>query len=81
MTKKNGYHPEVPLFLIPTAIASGVKKRGGKLFRIPVVRAAVHQYLIKYTCRARDANPARVSFNLPIPALEFVAPDEAGNHG
>jgi hypothetical protein len=80
VTKPKQYDPEVPLFLIATAIASGVKKRGGKLFRISVVRTYSHQYLIKYKCRAKDARSSRASYNIPPSALGLNAPDEAGDH-
>ena len=80
MTRRKQYDPEVPLFMIAAAIASGVKKRGGKLFRISVVRTYSHQYLIKYKCRAKDARRTRASFNLPPSALELPIPDEAGDH-
>ena len=56
MTRRKVYDPVVPLFLIGATIAEGVKRRGGKLFRISVVRTPNHQYQIKYTCRAKDAN-------------------------
>jgi hypothetical protein len=79
MTKKKKYDPEVPLFLIATAIARGVKQRGGKLFRISVVRTAAHQYLIKYICRARNARSTRGSLLLP-PVPEILTPDEAEDH-
>jgi hypothetical protein len=65
MTKKKEYDPEVPLFLIATAIAGGVKQRGGKLFRISVVRTAAHQYLIKYTCRAKEGRIPRTARQFP----------------
>jgi hypothetical protein len=80
MTKKKEYDLEVPLFLIATAIAGGVKQRGGKLFRISVVRTAAHQYQIKYTCRARDARSTRALLNLPLLVPELRSPDEAGDH-
>jgi hypothetical protein len=53
MTKPKVYDPEVPLFLIATAVAEGVRKRGGKLFRISVVRTHSHAYRIKYKCRVK----------------------------
>lgn len=53
MTKPKVYDPEVPLFLIATAVAEGVRKRGGKLFRISVVRTHSHAYRIKYKCRLK----------------------------
>jgi hypothetical protein len=80
VTKPKQFDPEVPLFLIATAIASGVKRRGGKLFRISVVRTDSHKYLIKYKCRAKDACHTRASFNLPPSVLELTVPDEAGDH-
>lgn len=80
MTRRKQYDPEVPLFLIATAIAHGVKQRGGKLFRISVVRTCSHQYLIKYKCRARDARHSRASFNPPPSALGLSRPDGAGDH-
>ncbi len=76
MTKKKECDVKVPLFLIATAIASGVKKRGGKLFRISVVRTAEHQYQIKYTCHAVDANPARAPVNLSHSTLKHPSPNE-----
>jgi len=65
MTRKKEYDPEVPLFLIATAIAGGVKQRGGKLFRISVVRTAAHQYLIKYKCRARNGETSMTARQFP----------------
>ena len=58
MTKRRQYDTPVPLYLIGMAITHGVKLRGGKLFRISVVRTHSHHYLIKYKCRARDAENA-----------------------
>jgi hypothetical protein len=80
MTKKKEYDPKVPLFLIATAIAGGVKKRGGKLFRISVVRTAEHQYQIKYKCRARDANHRCASVILSPSPLDQPSPDEVREH-
>ena len=47
MTRPKVYDPVVPLFLIATAVADGVRKRGGKLYRISVVREHSHAYRIK----------------------------------
>jgi hypothetical protein len=55
MTGRKVFDPDVPLFLIASAIAHGVKQRGGKLYRISVARTAEHQYRIRFKCRARDA--------------------------
>ncbi|MFA6225959.1 MAG: hypothetical protein WC620_07260 [Methanoregula sp.] len=55
MTKPKVYDPEVPLFLIATAVADGVRKRGGKLFRISIVRTHSHAYRIKFKCRVKEA--------------------------
>ena len=55
MTKPNRYDPVVPLFLIPTVVAEGIRKRGGKLYRISVVRTHSHAYRIKYKCRVKEA--------------------------
>jgi hypothetical protein len=65
MTRKKEYDPEVPLFLIAAAIAGGVKQRGGKLFRISVVRTAAHQYLIKYKCRANEGRTQQTARQFP----------------
>ena len=59
MSRRRKYDVPVPLFLIGAAITKGVKLRGGKLFRISVVRTHSHQYLIKYKCRAKDTETAR----------------------
>ena len=82
MTKRREYDPEVPLFLIATAISHGVKKRGHKLFRISVVRTASHQYMIKYKCRAKDANSTRASRNLAHSGIDLspVRQGETGDH-
>ena len=80
MTKKKVYDANVPLFLIATAIAGGVKERGGKLFRISVVRTAEHQYLIKYKCRARDANHGCASIIHSPYTLDHPSMDEVGDH-
>lgn len=80
MTKKMEYDPKVPLFLVATAIAGVVKKRGGKLVRISVVRTAKHQYLIRYRCRAMDASHTRASITLFPYTPEHPIPDEVGDH-
>ncbi len=80
MTKKKVYDLNVPLFLIATAIARGVKKQGGRLFRISVVRTEGHQYLIKYKCRARDTNHSGASAILSQPAIQDPSPDDVGDH-
>jgi len=80
MTRRKVYDPDVPLFMIASAIANGVKKRGGKLFRISVVRIAEHQYRIKYKCRARDARSIRPPFPLESPMPGQALPDEAEDH-
>ncbi|PKL65496.1 MAG: hypothetical protein CVV32_03285 [Methanomicrobiales archaeon HGW-Methanomicrobiales-3] len=80
MTRRKVYDPDVPLFMIASAIANGVKKRGGKLFRISVVRIAEHQYRIKYTCRARDARSTRPDFPGESPLPGQALPDEAEDH-
>ena len=64
MTKRKEYEPPVPLFMIGAAIAKGVKLRGGKLFRISVARTHSHQYVIKYTCRAKDAYAGKTAGDL-----------------
>ena len=80
MTRRKVYDPEVPLFMIASAIADGVKKRGGKLFRISVVRIAKHQYRIKYKCRARDARSAGGPAD-PAPAQDgHLLPDGENRH-
>ena len=53
MTRPKVYDPEVPVFLIATAVAEGVRKHGGKLFRISVARTHSHAYRIKYKCRVK----------------------------
>jgi hypothetical protein len=65
MTRRKVYNPEVPLFMIAAVISRGVKQRGGKLFRISVVRTAAHQYLIKYKCRVKEARPSRIARQFP----------------
>jgi hypothetical protein len=57
VTARKIYETQVPLFLIPVAIANGVRQRGAKLFRISVVRTSAHQYRIQYKCRAKDTSP------------------------
>ena len=80
MTKKKEYDPKVPLFLVATAIAVVVKKRGGKLFRVSVVRTAEHQYQIKYKCRAMDASHTLASVNLSPTTMEHPSKDEVMVH-
>jgi hypothetical protein len=65
MTRKKVYDPAVPLFLIAAAIAGGVKRRGGKLFRISVVRTDDHQYRIKYKCRVKEGRTPRTARQFP----------------
>jgi hypothetical protein len=73
MTKRREYDMPVPLFLIGAAITRGVKLRGGKLFRISVVRTHSHHYLIKYKCRARDAENAP---DIDTTALMVIDPEQ-----
>ena len=80
MTRRKVYDPEVPLFLIASAIAGGVKQRGGKLFRISVVRIAGHRYRIKYKCRARDARSARGPADPAVAQDGHPLPDEENGH-
>lgn len=80
MTRRKVYNPDVPLFMIASAIAHGVKERGGKLFRISVVRIAEHQYRIKYKCRVKDARSTRPPFPFESPRPEPTFPDEAEDH-
>jgi hypothetical protein len=80
MTKKMECDPKVPLFLVATAIAGVVKKRGGKLVRISVVRTAGNQYLIKYRCRAMDASHTRASASLSPSTPGHPLRDEVGDH-
>ena len=80
MTKKKECDVKVPLFLIATAIARGVVKRGGKRYRVPVVRTAEHQYQIKYTCHAVHANHTRAPLNLSSFTLEHPSKDNVEDH-
>ncbi len=81
MTRPRVYDPEVPLFLIASTIAEGVRRRGGKLFRISVVRTHTHQYRIKYKCRAKDAHSTRAGRIMsPGPEEMPVNRMEAGRH-
>jgi len=62
MTRSKRYDPVVPLFLIATAVADGIRKRGGKLYRISVVRTHSHAYRIKYKCRVKgEPEPGFIS--------------------
>lgn len=83
MTRRRHYDTPVPLYLIGMAITHGVKLRGGKLFRISVVRTHSHHYLIKYKCRARDANTRtidttefRVADPEPVPGPDGEMEDD-----
>ena len=55
VTQPKGHDPEVPLFLIANAVAEGIRRRGGKLYRISVVRTHSHRYRIRYKCRVKAA--------------------------
>lgn len=80
MTKKKECDVKVPLFLIAPAIAGGVKKRGGKRYRVSVVRTAEHQYQIKYTCQAVHANHTRAPLNISPFTREHPSKDEVEDH-
>ena len=81
MTRRKVYDPVVPLFLTGATISEGVKRRGGKLFRISVVRTTSHQYLIKYTCRAKDANN-RGPWRVVAEGMKILpeSPEESGQN-
>ncbi len=60
VTKYKHSDTAVPLFLIATAVAEGIRKRGGKLYRISVVRTHSHAYRIRYKCRVKEACAPRI---------------------
>ncbi len=73
MTRKNRSDPVVPLFLIATAVADGIRKRGGKLYRISVVRTHSHAYRIKYKCRMKgEPEPLFVSEWREMPGEQWT---------
>ncbi|PKL70660.1 MAG: hypothetical protein CVV30_04745 [Methanomicrobiales archaeon HGW-Methanomicrobiales-1] len=85
MTRAQRNDPIVPLFLIATAVADGVRKRGGKLYRISVVRTHSHAYRIKYKCRMKgEPEPLFVSEWREMPGEQWTfttlaAQDTAGS--
>ena len=61
----------IPLYLIPQAVTRLIRERGGKVYRISVVRTHYHHYNISVRTRSlpKELVPARE------PAPEFL--DEA----
>jgi hypothetical protein len=58
---------EVPLYVIPHTIRQLIRDRGGKVYRISVVRTHFHHYNISVRTRSlpKELKPAR------LPALEI----------
>ena len=46
---------EIPLYLLPAALQRGVREKGGKMYRVVIVRTHWHHYTIKIRCSTRKA--------------------------
>ncbi len=46
---------EVPLYMVPAAIRRGIKEKGGKTYRVVVVRTHWNHYNIKIRCSTKKA--------------------------
>ena len=44
---------EIPLLKIPAALQRGVKEKGGKIYRIGIVRSHLNDYTIKIRCNTK----------------------------
>ena len=66
---------EVPLYMVPAAIRRGIKEKGGKTYRVVVVRTHWNHYNIKIRCSTKKAvglrSPSRPRDEMPD-ALEFA---------
>jgi hypothetical protein len=82
MTKPREYDLVVPLHLIPVTIAQRIRERGGKLYRISVVRTHQHHYTVKCKCRAKIAmEPLEQPVDHPAnPLQEPITGPCSGNH-
>ncbi|MCX6683595.1 MAG: hypothetical protein NTZ37_02545 [Methanoregula sp.] len=82
MTKPREYDLVVPLHLIPVTIAQRIQERGGKLYRISVVRTHQHHYTVKCKCRAKIAmEPLEQPVDHPVnPLQEPITGPCRGNH-
>lgn len=58
---------EIPLFLLPHAIAQQIQKTGDKIYRISVKRTHWHHYQVSVRTRTlpRELAPGRETFVLP----------------
>ena len=83
MTKPKEYDLVVPLHLIPVTIAQRIRERGGKLYRISVVRTHEHHYTVKCKCRAKIAmEPLEDHTDRPVnPGPAQVSGISLGNAG
>jgi hypothetical protein len=45
---------EIPLLKIPAALQRGVKEKGGKVYRIGIVRSHLNDYTIKIRCNTKN---------------------------
>jgi len=46
---------EIPLYLLPAALQRGVREKGGKMYRVVIVRTHWHYYTIKIRCSTKKA--------------------------
>jgi hypothetical protein len=66
---------EVPLYMVPAAIRRGIKEKGGKTYRVVVVRTHWNHYNIKIRCSTKKAvglrSPSQPRDEMPD-AFEFA---------
>jgi hypothetical protein len=60
---------EIPLFLLPHAIAQQIKKTGNRIYRISVKRTHQHHYNVSVRTRTlpRELTPGRGNLTLSFP--------------
>jgi len=76
MTKaRSARAEEIPLYLIPRVINGMIRERGGKIYRISVVRTHYHHYNISVRTR-RLPRELLVRVKIPMPV-----PEPAGDGG
>jgi len=72
---------EIPLSMLPAAIRRGVKEKGGKLYRIVIVRSHWNHYIVKCRCNTKKAMGCRSALRRKDQTLNAYGAGEVEDDG
>ncbi len=72
---------EIPLYMLPAAVRRGVKAKGGKLYRIVIVRSHWNHYTITCRCNTKKAVGLRSALRRKDQTLNAYGAGEVEDDG